>query len=300
MCRYKPFVVALLLGTAAAAAAVEMVDDRGTRVRLDRPAARVISYAPHITELLFAIGLGDRVVGVVERSDFPEAAKKLPLAGSNELADPERILALKPDLILAWLHGSAFGQLERLRATGVPVFFSDPQTLDQIARDAERYGELLGAAQPARAWARQFRQRHARLLSTYAQKQKVTVFYQFWSRPMYTLNRRNFVSDLLATCGATNVFGDVNIVAPEVNVEAVLAENPQMIIGAVPLGELRAQWKEWKGLEAARLGNLYSVDPDLTHRAGPRAMDAAEILCRSIDEARQRIAAARPADRRGR
>ncbi|MGQ0651654.1 MAG: cobalamin-binding protein [Betaproteobacteria bacterium] len=276
-----------------AQAAIEMTDDAGNKVRLERPAARIISYAPHVTELLFATGLGDRVVGVIQGSDHPEAARKLPQVGSNAAADLERIVALQADLVIAWLHGSSIRQLERLRATGVPVFFSNPQTLDDIARDAERYGEMLGATRPARGWARQFRERQQRLREAYSAKPRLRVFYTVSLRPMYTLNRKHFVSDLLATCGATNVLGYLEAVAPVVDVEAVLKENPDVILGALRLEELRAQWSRWPQLEAVRLGNLYSVDPDLMHRPGPRAMDAAEILCRKLDGARQRARAAR-------
>ncbi|HSN33467.1 MAG TPA: helical backbone metal receptor, partial [Ideonella sp.] len=179
-------------------------------------------------------------------------------------------------------------QLDRLRSTGVPVYYSDPRTLEAIAREGEQLGKLAGTGAQAAVWARQFRERHRRLLALYAPRPKVTVFYQVWARPLYTLNREHFVSDLLAACGAVNVFASLPVVAPVVGVEAVLKANPQAIIGAVPDAELRSQWSRWQELDAVRLGNIFSVDADLTHRAGPRAIDAAEILCAKIDQARSR------------
>jgi len=273
-----------------AAAAVEAVDDLGQKVRLDKPASRIISFAPHVTELLFAVGAGEKIVGVVKHSDYPEQARRIPEVGTNLAADLERIVAMQPDLIIAWLHAASMKQLERLRSTGIPIYFSNPRTLEAIARDGERLARLAGTEGEAARWAAQFRQRHERLLSRYADQAKVTVFYQVWPRPLYTLNREHFVSDLLATCGATNVFGSLPVIAPVVDTEAVLQANPQAIVGAVPEAELRSQWDGWKEIDAVRLGNLFSADADLVHRAGPRAMDGAETLCEKIDEARRRIA----------
>lgn len=285
------FALLACLAAIQAEAAVEVTDDLGAKVRLEKPAARIVSFAPHVTELLFAIGAGKRIVGVVKHSDYPEEAKKIPEIGMNRAADLERIVALQPDLIIAWLHASSMKQLDRLRSVGIPVYYSNPETLEGIARDAERLAILAGTTDEAKEWLRSFRQRHDRLLSTYSRRPKVAVFYQMWIRPMYTLNDKHFVSNLLTSCGAANVFGTLPVVAPVVNVEAVLKANPQAIIGAVPLEDLRAQWGEWKDLDAARMGNLFSVNADLTHRSGPRAMDGAEILCDKIDEARRRVAA---------
>lgn len=264
------------------------MDGLGETVRLEKPAARIVSFAPHVTELLFAIGAGERIVGVVSHSDYPEAAKRIPGIGTNRAADLERIVSLRPDLIVAWLHAGSRKQLDRLRATGIPVYYSDPRTLEAIAREGERIGMLAGTSAAAALWAKAFRERHRRLAASYAGRLRVAVFYQMWSRPLYTLNRENLVSDLLSTCGAVNVFGELPVVAPVVSIEAVLQARPRAIVGALPEAELRAQWGAWKELEAVRLGNIFSVDADLTHRAGPRAIDAAEILCAKIDEARRR------------
>lgn len=290
MKRYSVLVCLMLALAPAARAAVEAVDDLGQNVRLEKPASRIVSFAPHVTELLFAVGAGQKIVGVVKHSDYPEQARRIPEVGTNLAADLERIVAMQPDLIVAWLHAASMKQIERLRSTGIPVYFSNPRTLEAIARDGERLARLAGTEGEAARWAAQFRQRHQRLLSRYAHPAKVRVFYQVWPRPLYTLNRVHFVSDLLATCGATNVFGALAAIAPVVDTEAVLRANPQAIVGAVPGAELRSQWGRWKDMDAIRLGNLFSVEADLMHRAGPRAIDAAEALCERIDEARRRIA----------
>ena len=278
----------LLLFASCAAAQVEGVDSLGERVRLERPAARIVSFAPHITELLFAIGAGERIVGVVKHSDYPEAAKRIPQVGDNRAADLERIVALQPDLIVAWLHAASMKQLDRLRSTGIPVYYSDPRTLDAIGREGEQLGALAGVTESSARWAAGFRERHRRLVARYAARPKIAVFYEVWARPLYTLNREHFVSDLLATCGATNVFGSLPVIAPVVDVEAVLRADPRAIVGAIPEAELRSQWGGWRELDAVRRGNLFAIDADLTHRPGPRAIEAAEILCARIDEARGR------------
>jgi iron complex transport system substrate-binding protein len=279
----------LALATVSSKAAVEAVDDLGQRVRLERPASRIISFAPHLTELLFAVGAGEKIVGVVKHSDYPERAKRIPEIGTNRAADLERIVSLQPDLIVAWFHASSMKQLDRLRSTGIPVYYSNPQTLQAIGREGNRLARLVGTEGEAARWAEQFRKRHARLISLYSERSKLKVFYQMWGNPLYTLNREHFVSDLLAICAATNVFGSLPVVAPVVSTEAVLRANPQAIIGTIPPADLKSQWEPWAELDAVRLGNLFTVNADLTHRPGPRAMDAAETLCEKIDQARVRL-----------
>jgi iron complex transport system substrate-binding protein len=274
-----------------AQAAIEVTDDTGQKVRLEKPATRIISFAPHVTETLFAVGAGHRIVGVVKHSDFPEDAKKIPEIGVNRAADLERIVSFRPDLIIAWLHAGSMKQLDRLRSTGIPVYYSNPETLAAIAREGERFAQMTGTVEQAQPWLRQYRSRLQGLVSTYSQRPRIPVFYQMWPRPIYTLNNHHFVGDLLAACGASNVFGSLPVVAPVVNVEAVLNANPQAIIGASPISVLQEQWGPWKDMDAVKFGNVFSVNADLTHRAGPRALDAAEILCQKIDEARRRVGA---------
>ncbi|WP_084545605.1 cobalamin-binding protein [Cupriavidus malaysiensis] len=279
----------------AARAALSVVDDAGQTVTLAAPARRVVSLAPHVTELLYAAGGGERIVGTVSYSDYPPTARDIPRVGDNKALDLERIAALKPDLIVVWRHGNAQQQIDRLRALGLPLFFSEPRRLDTIAEDIEKLGTLLGTAPVAARAATDFRGRIESLRKTYAARPPVTVFYQVWQRPLMTLNGRHLVSDMLALCGGRNLFADATPLVPTVTEEAVVAGNPEAMVTA-GMGATRADrpladfsmWERWKQVTAVARGNLFVIDGDLINRAGPRVAQGAEILCKDLEQARAR------------
>ncbi len=163
--------LALFFACANAQAALSVTDDSGASVKLRAPAQRVVSLAPHVIELLFAVGGGSRVAGAVTYSDYPKEAQSIPRIGDNKALDLERIAALKPDLIVAWRHGSAERQMDRLKALGIPIFFySEPKHLDDIASDIDKLGVLLGTQAKAHAVASAFTADIARLRAKYAQR----------------------------------------------------------------------------------------------------------------------------------
>lgn len=280
--------LALVL-SASAGAAVTVQDDAGHTVTLAKPAQRVVSTAPHITELLFAAGGGQRVVGVMSYSDYPEAAKRLPVIGSDAAIDMERLLALRPDLLVVWQTGNTERQLAQLKSLGIPVFYSEPKRLDEVATSLTRLGTLLGVEASAQSAARDYREKIARLAATYAQRAPVTVFYQVWEKPLFTLNGEHIVSDALRVCGGRNVFGALKVTAPSVSTEAVLQANPEAIIG----GERHDGqsgihiWKPYKGLLAVQRGNLFMLDSELLVRAAPRMADGVAVLCEKLETARR-------------
>ncbi|MCG5261431.1 cobalamin-binding protein [Cupriavidus gilardii] len=286
--------IATVLPTRAQAA-VTVVDDAGQTITLAHPARRIVSLAPHVTEMLFAAGGGDRIVGTVNYSDYPPEARAIPRVGDNKALDLERIAALKPDLIVVWRHGNAQKQAERLRALGLPLFHSEPRRLAAVPDNIEKLGVLLGTGPTAHAAAERLRARIAALGKTHAARPPVSVFYQVWQQPLMTLNGQHMVSDMLALCGGRNVFADETPLVPTISVEAVIARNPEAMITASmgatpadrPLADF-AQWQRWQQLTAVARGNLFTIDGDLINRAGPRAIDAAEILCRQLEVARSR------------
>ena len=282
---------AALLGCACAHAAITVVDDSGARVTLQKPAQRVISMAPHITELVFAAGGGERMVGAMNFSDYPEAAKKIPLVGSNSQLDMERVIALKPDLILVWQSGNTARQLEQLRSLGIPIFRSDPQKLDQVAGTLLRLGQLLGTGPMAHAAASEFRARIGALGARYSARPPVRVFYQIWDKPLYTLSGQHIVSDAIGLCGGVNVFGVLKVKAPQVSVEAVMQADPEAIFGGDqhdPADIGLGIWKPYKGMLAVKRGNLFTLDGELLTRAGPRMVQGVADMCEKLDLARGR------------
>ena len=282
--------IGLALASAPALAAITVVDDGGAQVTLQKPALRVISMAPHVTELLFAAGGGARVVGAINYSDYPEAAKKVPVVGSSSQLDMERVLALKPDLLVVWQSGNTARQLEQLRQTGIPIFYSEPTRLEHVADSLTRFGQLLGTEPAAQEAAQNFRAKIAALEKRYARRSPVRLFYQIWDKPLYTLNNSQIASDAIRLCGGVNIFGNLQVKAPVVSTEAVLEQNPEAIVGSVRDDSPEAglnMWRAYKGMLAVRRGNLFSPPESLT-RAGPRMVAGVTDLCEKLELARQR------------
>lgn len=282
---------ALALGSAAAAADIRLTDDSGRSLTLSQPAQRIISLTPHMTELLFAAGAGGHVVGTVEYSNYPLAAQRIARIGDSAQLDLERIVALKPDLIVVWQYGNAQRQLDKLLHLGIPVYYNEPRQLADIARAIEQLGRLAGteaAALPAR---RAFEARAAELRRRYADRAQVSVYYQIWDKPLMTVNGEHLISDVIRLCGGRNVFAGLKMLTPEISTEAVLAADPDAIGGmsaeAGQAGNLDA-WKAWPRLKAVARGNLFVIHADLISRNTPRILDGAQQLCERLDAARAR------------
>ncbi len=286
---------AALLASPCVHAAVTVTDDAGQTVTLAQPARRIVSLAPHVTELIYAAGGGDRIVGTVSYSDYPPQARDIPRVGDNKALDLERIAALKPDLIVVWRHGNAQKQTDRLRALGMPLFYSEPRRLESIAENLEKLGTLMGTEAVATRAAADFRQQVSSLRKTYADRPPVTVFYQVWQQPLMTLNGQHLVSDLLTMCGGRNLFAKETPLVPTVSVEAVVAGNPEVMLTAgmgatrpdKPLADF-AMWEKWKQVTAVARNNLFIIDGDLVNRAGPRVVNGAAEICKDLDLARSR------------
>jgi iron complex transport system substrate-binding protein len=281
-----------LLWTALTAhAAISVRDDDGKIVTLAQPAQRVVSMAPHVTELLFAAGAGSKIVGAVDYSDYPEAAKAIQRVGSNREVDLERVLALKPDLIVVWRHGSSERQVDMLRQLGIPLFHSEPLKLDAIADNVVAMGKLTGTEAVAEAAAADLRRRLATLRKRYANRPVVRVFYQVWDRPLYTLNGTHIVSDALRLCGGENIFASQKVTAPVVSIESVLKEDPEAVFSTAEKEQGgAAMWRQYPQLKAAKQDNLFTIDGHLVNRAGPRMIAGTESLCEKLEIARQRRA----------
>lgn len=281
----------LLFVTATARAEVAVRDDTGAELRLAQPARHIVSLAPHVTETLFAAGAGERLVGAVEYSDWPEAAKRIARVGGYSRLDLEAIAALKPDLVVGWASGNSPAQVDKLKALGLPVYLSQPRRIADVADTLERYGRLAGTEAVAGRAAADFRARLAALAARHQGRPPVRVFYQVWKKPLLTVGGAQIISDLIRLCGGDNVFGHLSALAPTVTEEAVLAADPEAIV-ASGMGEARPDWvddwRRWEQLTAVRRGNLFFIPPDLVQRPTPRLLDGAERFCGHLETARER------------
>lgn len=277
-----------LLWATHASAAITVNDDDGNPVTMQKPAQRVMSLAPHATELLFAAGGGDRIIGAVTYSDYPEAARKIPRVGDNRQVDLERIVAMKPDLIVVWLHGSSERQIEALRQLNIPMFHSEPRKLDAIPDSLLRLGQLMGTESVARPAAASLRLQLAALADKYGNRAPVRMFYQVWDKPLYTLSGMHIVSDAIRLCGGVNIFANMKITAPTIDRESVLQEDPEAIFGTAEknYGGV-SMWRAYPGMKAVRGDNLFTLDGELLNRPGPRMVAGTTALCEKLEQARQ-------------
>lgn len=266
-------------------------DDSGREMRLKAPAKRIVTLAPHATEMLYAAGAGEWLIGTVDYSDYPPAAKKVPRVGSYDRFDLEAISALKPDLVIAWETGNPAAPVEKMRALGLTVYASQPNRMEDVAGQLERLGQLAGTEAVANQAAERFRQRLAGLRAANAGKPKVRVFYQIWKAPLMTVGGPQIISSAIELCGGENVFGTLSQMAPTVSVEAVLEADPEAIV-ATGMGDARPEWlddwNKWPRMTAVKRGNLFHIHPDLMQRHTPRILDGAEQLCAALDVARSR------------
>ncbi len=287
----RTFCLIALLAAAPALADVAVNDESGRTVRLTQPARRIVSLSPHITENLFAIGAGNRVVGTVEFSNYPEEAKKIRQIGGYEKIDLEAVAALRPDLVVAWASGNSASHVAKLRAIGLPVVVTETRRIEDVPADLERLGALSGTSVAARAAAARFRDRLVALRARYAGQPKVGVFYQVWNQPLMTVGGGQIISDAIRLCGGENVFAALKPMAAAVTVEAVLAADPEAIV-ASGMGDARPEWldewRRWPALTAVARDNLFFVHPDHLQRHTPRILDGIERLCQHLETARSR------------
>lgn len=297
----KYLLLCLSLSGFGYAHAADVLDDAGKLIRLQKPAQRIITLAPNLTELVFYLGAGDRIVATVQFSNYPVAAKKIPRLGSSANFNLEAILGYHPDLVLAWQSGNNPNQLLAIERLGIPVYRSETHRLQDIPNTLIKLGQLLGLEAKATTVAQRMRTGIVQLQQHYAHRKTLTGFYQIWDKPIYTVNGTHLISNIMQLCGVKNIFADAPVIAPSVSVEAVLARDPQMIISGGS-ARIRAnnlsQWRDWPQLTAVRANNLFYIDADLMQRATPRILEGAKILCRQADEARHNLGMAEAISKR--
>lgn len=289
--RIAAFVLSLL--SVGANAAISVVDDAGRTVTLDAPAQRIVSLAPSTTELLFAAGAGAQVVGTSSYSDYPPQAKDIAQVGDAAMINMERIVSLKPDLIVVWSHVDSAAVVEKLRVLGIPVYYSEPRRIGDIASSIDELGTLAGTTAVAAHAAGDVRNRIAELRASYAGRPPIRVFYQVWERPLMTVGAKQMINDAIELCGGVNIFAKLEPTVPTVNREAVVAADPDVIVtyDDDPENAL-AGWKSLATLQATARDNLVALATPTLGRPSPRFLDGVENLCKELDRARARRPAA--------
>ncbi|QEY75282.1 cobalamin-binding protein [Pseudomonas denitrificans (nom. rej.)] len=243
-------------------------------------AERVVSLAPSLTDMVLELGAADRLVGLLDGGPRAESLKDLPSVGRYGQVNLEQILALQPDLLLVWPGAVPEAQLQRLTSVGIPVYVADPHRLEDIARQFRELGERLGRAEKGRELAETFDSGMAQLRAQYRREQPLKVFYQVWDRPLYTVGGQQIISEALEVCGGRNLFADLDLPAPQVGQEAVLARDPQVILAASD-DQLRS-WTGMQQLSATRLRQLWVVPDRNLEKPSFAMLDATEKLCRLL------------------
>jgi iron complex transport system substrate-binding protein len=264
-------------------------DDLGRALEVARPPLRIVSLTPGATEMLFAAGAGGQLIATVQYSSEPPAARSVPRIGDVAAIDMERLVALQPDVVIAWPAGGNPAQRAKIGALGIPLYQQQVARLADLPGSLRRLGVLAGTEAVAHPAAAALEARLKALEQTYSglslQGHRPTVLLQVWNRPIYTIGGRHLMSDALELCGARNVFADLPEPAPLVSIEAVIGRNPDIILAAAPPGEGAAwvaDWQRLPGLAAVRNHRVVAFENQALSRLGPSVLDATEDLCRTL------------------
>ncbi|OCQ20541.1 cobalamin-binding protein [Pseudoalteromonas luteoviolacea] len=250
---------------------------------------RIIALAPHIVENLYAIGAGERIVGTVEHADYPEAAKKIPRIGGFHGIQLEKVLALRPDLVVVWKNGNKEADIEKLKALGIPVAYSTSKDIHQVPKELMKLGELTGREVQAKLQAEKFLSEYQQLVDTYQRKEALDVFYQLWPSPLMTINGKTWIHQTLTICGVRNVFADATTEYPQISLENVIAKHPQAIVIPNERAEKqppKVDWQLWQEIPAVKHQQYIEVDADLLHRFSTRMLIGVRDMCDKLHASR--------------
>lgn len=247
---------------------------------------RIIALAPHIVETLFDIGAGEQIVGTVEYADYPEAALSIPRIGGYHGMQIEKLLALQPDMILAWRSGNKVSDLEKMEQLGLPVFYSEPHKISDMADEIRYFGKLTQREKAAEKVALKYEKKLAEIKASQADKSSLKVFYQLWSEPMMSINKNTWIHQLMTLCRAENVFADSVTDYPQLSVENVMIAQPEVII--IPdekskKPQPKINWQQWPEIPAVAKNQLIQVNADLLHRYSTRMLEGVVDMCQKLD-----------------
>lgn len=255
----------------------------------DKTPKRIVALAPHIVESLYDIGAGDRIVATVEYADYPAQALDIPRIGGYHGLQMEKILALEPDLVIVWQSGNRQQDIDQLKQLGLPLAYSNSGQIADVADELLMFGELTGNQVQAKKVAKEFNQKLKQLKYRYQNKSPIKVFYQLWSEPMRTINKNTWIHELITTCGGVNVFADATTDYPQISVENVVVNKPELIVIPDEKSEKpqpKINWQPWQVIPAVQNNAFIHVNADLIHRFSKRMLLGLDDMCQKMDKFR--------------
>lgn len=283
------FAVCLTFAGAAAEATAQAVNSASAQQQRVSAAPRLATLAPALTELVYAAGAGAQLVGVSDFSDYPPAARKLPVIANHASVNLESLLALKPDRVLAWKGGTGQRMIDAVIQAGFRVEVLEGQRIDEVPALLRAIGQLAGTRAEAERAARSYEERLANIRRQYAARPVVTAAIEIWHAPFMTVGGTHYMSDALFACGARNIFADLPGVTPEPGLEVLVARDPEVIVGsgsAEDSSRFQARWGRFAQLKAVRDKGLVHVEADLLQRQTPRLLEGVQQLCEGIERVR--------------
>ncbi len=251
-------------------------------------AQRIIALSPHSVELLYSIGAGDRIVGTTQFADYPESANDIPRIGGYNAINIERVLELKPDLIVVWASGNPSADLQQMKKLGLPTYESNPKKVDQIAHELIQLGKLTGLEENAKKVASDFLAQLNAARSQHANKAKVRFFYQLWPKPLRGIGPGSWINEIMTICGGENILHSGFSDYPEINVETVLLAKPEVILWPDHHGREteKVHWEHWPEIPAVKNGHIYELEGDHMHRFTVRILQGMNAVCDVFEKAR--------------
>jgi ABC-type Fe3+-hydroxamate transport system substrate-binding protein len=280
--------VFLLVLLSCSVHAFSVEDDTGRQVSLEHAATRIVTLAPHLTEQLFSLGVGEHIIATVEYSDYPEAALSIPRIGGAEEISAEVILALQPDLVVAWDKASPEDVLTLLESLGVVVYRASSQSLLGVSKTLTDLAVLTKQSTTAGPLVAAFYADIERITLLYRNKPPVSVFYQLWYEPLMTANKQQMINEMIAMCGGNNLFSEQVEVVPQTNVESIVMLNPEVILApeqGTPVN-WKQRWQAWPEISAVSNQHLYTLNADLVNRPTLRSVKGLRQICDLLDKVR--------------
>lgn len=253
------------------------------------PKHRIITLAPNLAEIVYAAGAGRYLVGVSVATDYPPPAKRIPVVANYNSCDIERVVSLKPDLVIAWYSGTSFAEVKQLKALGIPVYIAQFNQMEDVPRVVRDVGQLAGTSEAAESFVRSFNNRYQQLKTRYAHQPRVNVFFQLSLSPLMTLNHHSLVTNVIETCGGKNIFSQAFGLAPQVSIESIIKASPDVLLISAEQEDYQKSkrfWNQYPELSAVKNHFIFSVNPDWIERYGPRILDGMALTCQAIDQAR--------------